>query len=132
MNQLNERQLETHVPIVAWLLIASHALFLLIAGFVFVLLVGLGVAVPEPEATAVLSVVGIAVAGPLGVLSLPGIVAGVGLLQRRGWARVVALIVAALNLPNFPIGTALGLYTGWVLLQDSAGPYFARTATMVD
>lgn len=30
-----------------------------------------------------------------------------------------------LNLVNFPIGTIIGIYTLWVLFQDSAADYFA-------
>ena len=32
------------------------------------------------------------------------------------WARVLALILAFLDLINVPFGTALGVYTLWVLL----------------
>jgi hypothetical protein len=47
--------------------------------------------------------------------ALSGLV-GVGLLMRQSWARVLALIVGALSLLNIPFGTALGIYTFWVLL----------------
>jgi hypothetical protein len=51
-------------------------------------------------------------------------VAGYGLLQRAGWARPLALVMAFLALINLPFGTALGVYTLWVLLpQDSADEY---------
>jgi len=45
-----------------------------------------------------------------------GFFAGWGLLHREPWARILALIVAFLALLNIPIGTALGIYTLWVLL----------------
>jgi hypothetical protein len=45
-----------------------------------------------------------------------GFAAGWGLLQREPWARVLALILAFLGLINVPFGTALGVYTLWVLL----------------
>jgi hypothetical protein len=45
-----------------------------------------------------------------------GFVAGWGLLQRESWARVVALVVGFVALLNVPLGTALGIYTLWVLL----------------
>jgi len=44
-----------------------------------------------------------------------GFFAGWGLLQREEWARTVALVVGFLALLNVPIGTALGIYTLWVL-----------------
>jgi hypothetical protein len=45
-----------------------------------------------------------------------GIVAGWGLLDRQPWARMMAIVLAFLNLLDMPFGTALGVYTLWVLL----------------
>jgi phage shock protein PspC (stress-responsive transcriptional regulator) len=46
-----------------------------------------------------------------------GFIAGWGLLQREQWARVVVLVLAFVSLfTNIPFGTALGIYTMWVLL----------------
>jgi len=46
-----------------------------------------------------------------------GFIAGWGLLQHEPWARVVVLVVAFVSLfTNVPFGTALGIYTMWVLL----------------
>ena len=46
-----------------------------------------------------------------------GFIAGWGLLQHEPWARVVALVLAFISLfTNIPFGTALGIYTMWVLL----------------
>jgi len=41
---------------------------------------------------------------------------GYGLLQREPWARVIALVLGFLSLFNIPFGTAVGVYTMWVLL----------------
>ncbi|MGA9529265.1 MAG: hypothetical protein WBS24_14215 [Terriglobales bacterium] len=49
-----------------------------------------------------------------------GIVAGWGLLQREEWARVVALVFGFLALLSVPVGTALGIYTLWVLLPSQS------------
>ena len=48
------------------------------------------------------------------------LVAGWGLLDRRPWARIVALVLAFLALLRFPFGTALGIYTLWVLLPSTS------------
>jgi len=45
-----------------------------------------------------------------------GLVAGIGLLQRESWARVLAIVVGIIGLLSVPFGTALGIYTLWVLL----------------
>jgi hypothetical protein len=61
----------------------------------------------------------------MAALGLPGLLAGYGLLTRKPWARVLAIVVGILNLVNFPVGTAIGLYTLWVLTQPTATEYFA-------
>jgi hypothetical protein len=45
-----------------------------------------------------------------------GIMAGWGLLERQPWARTLAIVLGCLNLISMPFGTALGVYTLWVLL----------------
>lgn len=45
-------------------------------------------------------------------------VANRGLRSHKAWARSLALILAAFNLLLLPLGTALGLYTLWVLLHE--------------
>jgi len=47
--------------------------------------------------------------------------AGYGLLNRRPWGRIVAIIAAILALIKFPLGTALGVYTLWVLAPGASG-----------
>src|SRR5215469_7451396 len=41
------------------------------------------------------------------------------LYERKPWARVLGLVVAFLALLRFPLGTALGIYTIWVLLPEA-------------
>src|SRR6266852_3303715 len=41
---------------------------------------------------------------------------GWGLLQRQPWARTIAIVLGILALFHPPFGTALGIYTLWVLL----------------
>jgi len=50
-----------------------------------------------------------------------GFVAGWGLTKRETWARTVALVLAFIALfTNVPLGTALGVYTMWVLLPSES------------
>ncbi|MBM3787760.1 MAG: hypothetical protein FJW30_25685 [Acidobacteria bacterium] len=53
------------------------------------------------------------------VMAAPLAIAGRGIELRRPWARTYSLLAAAVNMLNFPIGTAVGAYTVWVL-QDEA------------
>jgi hypothetical protein len=59
---------------------------------------------------------GVAVA--MTVCSLPGLIAGVGYLRHREWARITLLVVSFFYLVKIPLGTLLGGYSIWVLLQD--------------
>jgi hypothetical protein len=59
-------------------------------------------------------------------LSLPGIVAGFGLIELRPWARMLTIILSALELMSVPLGTALGIYGLWVLLSPSAEQLFRQ------
>jgi hypothetical protein len=54
--------------------------------------------------------------------------AGWGLLERAAWARMLALAVAVLALLNLPWGTALGIYTLWVLLPETSAQEYRRAA----
>lgn len=58
--------------------------------------------------------------------SLPGFIAGIALFKFRNWARIVLIIVSAINLLNFPFGTALGAYTLYVLLHRDTEAIFAN------
>ncbi len=128
MNSLTEQDMATHISILGWLFIIGHALFLAIGAFVFLLLMGVGLVSAEAEAMTVLTLVAIFVGGLMVVLALPGLLAGYGLLKRRSWGRILALVVAALNIFNVPIGTILALYAFYVLLQSSANSYFEGQA----
>lgn len=62
-------------------------------------------------------------------LSLPGLIAGIGLRRFRRWARIVAIPYGVVHLVVFPIGTALGIYTLWVLLTPKTWPLFESPQT---
>jgi hypothetical protein len=125
MNRLSERELQLHVTILGWLYIVGNAFFLLVALVSFGLLPSLGVVSRDPDAMIFFGVLGTAVGVVMVALGLPGLVAGYGLLRRKSWARFLALVLGILNLVNIPVGTAIGVYTMLVLLQESADQYFA-------
>jgi hypothetical protein len=123
---MNEQQVKQHIPILGVLHLASGALFAVIGIFLFVFLSGIGAVAHDPMAFRVLTFVGFTTGILLVVLSVPGMVAGYGLLRRRSWARNLAVAVSILNLFNIPIGTVIGIYTLVVLLKtDSEGEFVA-------
>jgi hypothetical protein len=73
-----------------------------------------------------LSVIAIIIA----VKAAAGFAVGWGLLQREPWARIVTIVLAFLALFHIPFGTALGIYTLWVLLPaDAEQEYEAQART---
>src|SRR3954471_23869382 len=48
-------------------------------------------------------------------VAVAGALAGWGLMERRPWARMLAIVLGVLALFKVPLGTALGIYTLWVL-----------------
>jgi hypothetical protein len=48
------------------------------------------------------------------------LLAGWGLLKRAAWARMLSLVLAFFALFSVPFGTALGIYTLWVLLPTES------------
>jgi len=51
-----------------------------------------------------------------------------GLLEREPWARTLALVLGFLSLFKVPVGTALGIYTLWVLLPAQSEQEYRRLA----
>ena len=51
-----------------------------------------------------------------------------GLFERESWARMLGLVLGFLALLRFPLGTALGIYTLWVLLPEEFGREYDRLA----
>jgi hypothetical protein len=110
--------MEKHLTAVAALHVGLSILGALIGIFIFVLLTGIGAITQEKEAFLILSTIGTGVGVLLMVLSVPGIIGGLGLFKRKEWARILVLILSAIELLNIPFGTALGIYSIWVLVQQ--------------
>ena len=110
--------MDTHVKVVGWLWIANGVVSILMV--VFGLIIA-NVYIPgQQESILVTS----------GVLCffIPGIAAdfaaGLGLLQYKAWARILAIILGIINLILFPIGTALGIYTLIIMFNEETKALF--------
>ena len=122
--------MEQHVKAVAILNIVFGAIGLLIALGLLIFfggLAGLAGADGEPDAqvgAAALGFVGAIVFLFVAVFSVPCIIAGYGLLHFRPWAQTLSIVMSVLNLMSVPLGTALGIYGLWVLLNKDTKPLF--------
>jgi len=119
-----------HVPILGWCFIVYHAIVALVGIVIGAIVSGAGAISGEREAIFVTGAVGIGIACFLIAISLPGIIAGIGLLKFRPWARILAIILGAMHLLSFPCGTALGVYALVVLLNDETAAAFAAGSSM--
>lgn len=118
--------MDKHVTAVAVIHIGFGALGLVGAFFVFLAIAGGGLVSGDLGVITITSGIATAVGGFLAVTSLPSIIGGIGLLGRKNWARILILIVAVFDVFNVPVGTAITIYTFWVLLQDETRRIFER------
>jgi hypothetical protein len=109
-----------HLKILGWLYAASGAVVLLLAVVLGTLFGVAGVVAGGAEGGALIGGIGLAFAVFIAALGIPSLICGWGLLNYKPWARVLGIVLSALQLANFPIGTAIGGYGLWVLLNDEA------------
>jgi hypothetical protein len=117
-----------HVRLLGILWLAISAVRL-IPGFVIVVIFGSNLSFLPPEVPSF--VPGLIHTIGLGLLAtaILGIATGWGLLAWQPWARMVAIIFGCFSLLDVPFGTALGIYTLWVLLPaKSEEEYKQRSA----
>lgn len=124
--------METHVKVLGILNIILGA-FGLVAALIILLVFGgvagiLGAAAHEdPDARVAIPIITIVGAGVfflILLLSIPDIIAGIGLLQFKPWARILTIILSVLHLIHIPFGTAVGIYGLWVLLSGGTEQLF--------
>lgn len=113
--------MRTHVKILGWLYIVLGLLGLCGALIAFGVMSGIGVLSGDIQAFGIMTLLGSLAGIYLAIVSIPNIICGVGLLRGwRGWVLVLAAVLGFFNLPNFPFGTALGVYTFWVVWKLSS------------
>ena len=120
--------MESHVKAVGIIHIAFSVLGILIA-LIFFSVLNMVAKIPdiEEEAVRILQTVGMVIPWFVIICSAPGIAGGIGLLKYQAWARILILILSFLGLLNFPIGTAVGVYSIWVLFDKRTEKIFAKS-----
>jgi hypothetical protein len=120
-----------HIDTLGWLHAVRGAFGVLTGVSLLVLAAGTGVTITDHDEAD--RGTGRAAVGLLGFCGISLALSGVGfllvgrsLLRRRLRGRLAALLLAVPNMVLVPFGTALGIYTFWVLLNDDARRAFGR------
>jgi hypothetical protein len=122
---MQESTMKKHVTLVAALQIGFSTIGLIGAIILYFVFSFAGSVVGDVEvATAVLKFIGTFLPTSLLLMSLLGFVGGIGLLTFQRWAKVLVMILAAIGCFFIPIGTIIGVYSLWVLLQDETDTLF--------
>ncbi len=118
--------MEKHVNVVAALQIGLSILTIIIGAVIYIVFFLVGDFAEEQEAKFVLSIISNVLVIFFILISIPGLIAGIGLLKRKEWARILALIISVLQLFNFPLGTAVGVYSIWALVHPEVISEFKK------
>ena len=108
-----------HVRLLAifWLAISA---FRLLPGAAMLIIFGHGTSVLPADAPDFLHDLLPGIGAMLVLSAVLGIITAWGLLERQPWARMLAIIFGCFSLLDMPFGTALGIYTLWVLLPSKS------------
>jgi hypothetical protein len=121
---------EQHIKYLAWSHIGYAAFFALIFGlfglFFAVGMISAMLSSPGPSGPPLFVMVFMLLFMTVmfALFTLPSFVAGYGLLKGKKWAKVWAIIAAVLAGGQFPMGTAVTVYTFWFLFSEPGKQYF--------
>ena len=115
-----------HIRLLGILWLAISALRL-IPGLFLIAIAGSRIFPPDipPFVQALLPAIGLCFLLVAGI----GIAIGWGLLARQSWARMLTIVFGAISLIDIPFGTALGIYTLWVLLPAESEEEYRSMAS---
>ena len=116
--------MKKHIELLGILHIVYHSMGLIGAMVVLMVIGGGGLISGDEYAMAITLAVASIISSIIFIFAIPGIIGGIGLLKMRPWARIVVLIMGFLSLLELPLGTALGIYTIWALMNDETMKMF--------
>lgn len=108
---------EEHIVVLGTLHIAWSVL-LLVAATAASVLVALGVIAGGEDGAILIVPIVILVSSLCFVAAIVEIIGAIGVFRRRNWGRYVLMCMGAIWLLKVPVGTALGIYTFYVLTRE--------------
>jgi hypothetical protein len=122
---------EQHNKYLAWSHIAyggffflMMALFLILFGAMFF---GVSAAGPNAPPMFFFLFIWLFIAAMYAAMTIPAFIAGYGMLKRKKWARIWAIISGVIAAMQFPLGTAVTVYTFWFLFSDPGKNLYEQT-----
>jgi len=123
--------MEKHITLVGILNIVYESLALIGAFVLFTIAIGFryffelisrcghnGMDEIPPEVMDIVPFILTAIGILIFVFSIIGIIGSIGVIKRKEWGRIILLVISFFNLIHIPLGTVLGVYSIWVLLND--------------
>ena len=124
---MENSKMKKHITLVGSIQIGFSVLGLMSAVAILVALTfARGLTKDDDVAQMVLRFLSISLPLMVGIISTVGLVAGIGLLVYKPWARYMVIIVSTLGCVNIPFGTVKGIYSIWVLLKDESIELFTK------
>jgi hypothetical protein len=120
--------MKDHVKVIGVLWIILGALCLCVAFFAFLVFFGVAQIPHVDIEPGLLRLIGIIVCSFLGLIGLPQIIGGFGLIHHKEWARILMLVVSFISLFHVPFGTALGIYSMIVLFNPETVRLFQKVS----
>jgi hypothetical protein len=116
---MEESRMKKHVTVVGAIQIGAGILGLIGALTVFFALnFAKGMVGDDDVPTVVLSFLSISLPILIGFMATLSLVGGIALLSFKSWARILVMIVSVMGCFFIPIGTLIGVYSIWTLMQD--------------
>ena len=121
----------THVKVIAVLFLVCGGILVALAFFmpaVLGLIASIVRADGDPDAAVasnVLGITGAALSIFFGVLAVPFVATGWGMLKLQSWSRIAGIVLGALLLMQIPVGTAIGIYALVILFRKETEALFS-------
>jgi hypothetical protein len=107
-----------HVRAVTVLHLISSIIAVIAAPVLTILAIVIVTSQKPDEAPLIISLVPILLL--LSIMSIPHLIGAIGLLKWKSWGRILVIIYSCIYLIGFPIGTAIGVYSLWILLKKES------------
>jgi len=115
---------EQHNKYLAYSNIAYGALLSLLGLAMSIFMLGIMGTAPNGPPPGMMVFFSLFITGIYAAMTIPSFIAAWALLKRKKWARTASIISAVIAASNFPIGTAVCVYTFWFLFSDPGKAFF--------